>query len=227
MPIIHLRRCSKSKAHNNIRFLKMEEIVKVIHRALRQHLESNKGKLEVNLVEFALQEAKKLSDEEYLQFTKYRNSGDHPFIAYLMVRFNTDSDLAHWYYSQALIEAGINVVDLQFSSRKIEGSVVVKKLKKDGYFSGDFGVIRRHNVIATVVFFILKTIIAISLYSDSDQFENSPLSITSALVRYFITEYVIKKAIQKNEGEQYREFFNVFILNGAIWVIQVLIGLFI
>ena len=90
----------------------MEEIVKVIQKALRQHLESNKGKLDAHLQGFALQEAKKLSDEEYLLFTKFRNSGDHPFIAYLVVRFETDADLAHWYYSQALIEAGVNVVNL-------------------------------------------------------------------------------------------------------------------
>ena len=205
----------------------MEEIVKVIQRALRQHLESNKGKLEVHLEGFAIQEAKTLSDEEFLLFTKYRNSGNHPFIAYLMVRFNTDASLAHWYYSQALIEAGINVVELHRSSRQAESDSVLKNYQSDGYFSGDLGVIRRYNLIATIIFFTLKIIIALSLSSDSDQIGNLPLSMSSTLLRYLVADYIIKKAIRNNEGEQYREFFNVFILNGAIWVIQVLIGLFI
>lgn len=205
----------------------MEEIVKVIQKALRQHLESNKGKLDAHLEGFALQEAKKLSDEEYLLFTKFRNSGDHPFIAYLVVRFETDADLAHWYYSQALIEAGVNVVNLPLSSRQSVGESVSYSSREDGYFSGEIGLIRRYNAIATVIFFALKIIISVSLYSGSDQIGSAPLSLTSTILRYFIADYIIKKAINENKEEQYREFINVLLLNGAIWAIQVLIGLFI
>ena len=205
----------------------MEEIVKVIQKALRQHLESNKGKLDAHLEGFALQESKKLSDEEYLLFTKFRNSGDHPFIAYLVVRFETDADLAHWYYSQALIEAGVNVVNLPMSSRQSVGESVSIDSKFGGYFSDEIGLIRRYNFIATIVFFILKIVITLSLYSYSDQIVNAPLSITSAFLRYFIADYIIKKAINESKEEQYREFTNVLLLNGGIWAIQVLIGLFI
>lgn len=205
----------------------MEEIVKVIQKALRQHLESNKGKLDAHLEGFALQEAKKLSDEEYLLFTKFRNSGDHPFIAYLVVRFETDADLAHWYYSQALIEAGVNVVNLPLSSRQSVGESVSYSSREGGYFSGEIGLIRRYNAIATVIFFALKIIISVSLYSGSDQIGSAPLSLTSTILRYFIADYIIKKAINENKEEQYREFINVLLLNGAIWAIQVLIGLFI
>ncbi len=206
----------------------MEEIVKVVQRALRQYLESKKRKLEVFLETFTVQESKGLSDEEFLLFTKYKNSGDHPFIAYLAVRYKTDAETAHRFYAEALKDAGLAVVDLPLSTRTGDFQGVSDSANKDGYFNGELGVIRRHNAIATIIFFCLKLVIAFSLYStDNDQTGNLPLSLTATFLRYLVVDYIIKRALKKEDGEQYRDFINVLILNGIVWIIQLAAGLLI